>query len=539
MTREFFDGSPDAVIASFGLANTGYTPWAAVADVVDNSIAAGARIVSVRFQKAPDATYQVVIGDNGCGMTEVELKKAMVYGTDRSMARSSLSVYGMGLKMASSSFSRKFTVVTRDASGSTSLATWDLDLLGEMGWKFFTEAPQSRHMEALNRVAGNGSGTVVIWERADLKQKKREPGKKKKKESNKDIETEVKNYLSMVFHRFIEGTSASGQKVKIFFNEQELEPFNPVHDDFLNPNWTPLTDSFSVTVDMPNGTKDVPYSIKSYLLNGKNDQENRPGAYADSKQGMKLQGIFPYRADRLLHEPKWFDIINFHPDFNSLRIILELDPALDPIMSLTVNKDSIDLPEQMYDDLVEVLQPYTVNVRQIIRESRKSRRKLSGPEDPHRQSNTRIEDVAKDIKTPDVRRINSNVIEIATLFGTSETYSKEAVVGDEKRVKRIEVRDSLDDGLLWEPRFLGQSQSILLNRNHPFYQKVYLPLADNVLATEALDFLMYALTHAEFMTRTDRQKEQFQQMRMVMSSTLRNLVAELPDPEEYLDEQDD
>ena len=47
-----------------------------------------------------------------------------------------------------------------------------------------------------------------------------------------------------------------------------------------------------------------------------------------------------------------------------------------------------------------------------------------------------------------------------------------------------------------------------------------------------LDFLLFSLANAEWMTRTDRVREQFTQMRMTMGMTLRNLVAELEEDEE-------
>jgi hypothetical protein len=73
----------------------------------------------------------------------------------------------------------------------------------------------------------------------------------------------------------------------------------------------------------------------------------------------------------------------------------------------------------------------------------------------------------------------------------------------------------------------GADQIILLNRSHPFYRRVYLQLRQNPLAVQGLDFLLFALANAEWMTRTDRAKEQFYQMRRMMADTLRTLVTEL------------
>jgi hypothetical protein len=79
----------------------------------------------------------------------------------------------------------------------------------------------------------------------------------------------------------------------------------------------------------------------------------------------------------------------------------------------------------------------------------------------------------------------------------------------------------------------GSDQVIYLNKSHPFYLKVYIELRDNALAIQGLDFLLYALANAENLTRTDRVKEQFTQMRQQMSNTLRTLVLDLEESEEF------
>lgn len=540
MKKQTFDGTPDPSVASFALSKLGYTPWTAIADIIDNSISAGATKIGVRFQKLVDGTYKVFIGDNGCGMSHDELVKAMKYGTDRTMARTKLSVYGMGLKTSSTSYTRKFSVVTRDAQGNTNVATWDLDKVKEINnWNFETDEPSASQIDALSRNANNGSGTVVIWEKAIFRQKKRDTrrGNRTTEVSNKDVVEQTREYLSLVFHRFLEGTAKNTPKIRIVVDDEPLVPFNPFHEDYLSPDWDPVVDEFTVTLNAET-TKKIKFSIRTCLLNGKNDLEKREGAFAESKQGMKYQGIFPYRADRILHAPRWFDIISFHPDFNSMRVALELDPELDPLLELTVNKDSIDLPEEMYDHLVSVIQPYSVQVRALVKKKRKSRPLSESDTDPHRISNKIIDDVSSEVGDLDIKRITPNTVEVNTIFGTNEIVAKEALINSDNKKRRIDVVDTLDDGVFIEPRMRGREHIVYINKSHPFYQKIYVPLFDEPLALEGLDFLLYAMMDAEFATRTDRTKEQFQQMRMRMSMTLRSLAEELPDPEEYLNETD-
>ena len=264
MKKQTFDGTPDPSVASFALSKLGYTPWTAIADIIDNSISAGATKIAVRFQKLIDGTYKVFIADNGCGMSHDELVKAMKYGTERSMARTKLSVYGMGLKTSSSSYTRKFSVVTRDAKGDTNLATWDLDKVKESNnWIFETDEPSASQLDALSRAANNGSGTVVIWEKAIFSQKKRDTrrGNRTTEVANKDVVEQTKEYLSLVFHRFLEGTAKDTPKIRIVVDDEPLVPFNPFHQDYLSPEWDPVVDEFTATLDTDT-TKKVKWRIR-------------------------------------------------------------------------------------------------------------------------------------------------------------------------------------------------------------------------------------------------------------------------------------
>jgi len=68
MTVETIDVPPDVARISEGLRDTGYELNTAIADIIDNSIAAGAKTVDVRM--AADFLGNVVISvaDDGCGM---------------------------------------------------------------------------------------------------------------------------------------------------------------------------------------------------------------------------------------------------------------------------------------------------------------------------------------------------------------------------------------------------------------------------------------------------------------------------------------
>src|SRR5437773_2045354 len=93
------DLPPVAPTLMQSLRSVGYTAPAAVADLIDNSIAAEAHTVSVRFAATP--TPFVAVIDDGTGMDETELISAMRFGSrDPRQGRSGadLGRFGLGLK---------------------------------------------------------------------------------------------------------------------------------------------------------------------------------------------------------------------------------------------------------------------------------------------------------------------------------------------------------------------------------------------------------------------------------------------------------
>lgn len=107
----------------------GYSLASAIADLVDNSIAAEARNIDIDFIDSTESYIAII--DDGSGMSEAELTSAMQYGSsDPSSNRSAndLGRYGLGLKTASMSQCTKMTVVAKK-NGRISAQRWDLDYI--------------------------------------------------------------------------------------------------------------------------------------------------------------------------------------------------------------------------------------------------------------------------------------------------------------------------------------------------------------------------------------------------------------------------
>src|SRR5690349_14596669 len=104
---QLYELLPDASRVVEGLRDTGYLFNTAVADVIDNSIAADAKNIQVLLKQDFRGNISLCIYDNGTGMTEPELLNAMRYGAKARPSKASLGKFGLGLKTASTAFCRR------------------------------------------------------------------------------------------------------------------------------------------------------------------------------------------------------------------------------------------------------------------------------------------------------------------------------------------------------------------------------------------------------------------------------------------------
>lgn len=160
------DATPHAAALIEGLRDIGYSLETAIADVVDNSITAGAHTVQIVTETYSDEPYIAII-DDGEGMTEEELISAMRPGSRNPLItrdEPDLGRFGLGLKSASFSQSRRLTVVSR-TSGQTSAAIWDLDDVAKRN-EWAVQLPD--RFDLIPGIHKLGSkGTLVLWQKLD------------------------------------------------------------------------------------------------------------------------------------------------------------------------------------------------------------------------------------------------------------------------------------------------------------------------------------------------------------------------------------
>lgn len=203
---DLFDHAPPAASALLeALRGLGYSPETAIADLIDNSIAAGARHVRIDFLWHGPASVVRII-DDGRGMDEPTLFEAMRPGGRHPLlARDpqDLGRFGLGLKTASLSQGRVLAVVSRTREGKEAQRSWDLDYVAQADeWRLLRSIPADVQDHA--EIPGEDAGTAVVIGRLD-----RLLGEDMRSDAARirflAVARRVERHLAMTFHRFLEG----------------------------------------------------------------------------------------------------------------------------------------------------------------------------------------------------------------------------------------------------------------------------------------------------------------------------------------------
>ncbi|HYF87131.1 ATP-binding protein [Azospirillum sp.] len=335
------------------LASVGHTLPSAVADLVDNAISADATEIAITFGR-PDGGHGrwMSIADNGDGMDGARLAEAMRIGSDSEYEGNSLGKYGYGLKGASWSQAKVFTVVTKREGAPRHHLTWDVDNMD--GWiaKSTPLEPWEEEVSALS-----GHGTVVLWK--DM----RPPHAMPTMRGLDPYSTEVmllERHLALVFHRFLEGKAVGRKTVTITINEKRVEPNNPFGH--------PLASAYDAkTIRIPTGDEDGRVLVQAYLLPSEDEigDYHAPDGQEVVSRAIDLiglhgkrtetQGLFIYRHDRLIKWGGWHQMWNTNDEKTKLaRVIVNFDKVLDDAFKINISKQIVQLPQQLQAEIKKV-----------------------------------------------------------------------------------------------------------------------------------------------------------------------------------------
>ena len=335
--------TPSAARLTESLRDIGYDFPAAVADIVDNSIMAGSSQVDVAIDFAGEESC-VVIADDGEGMTSNGLLEALRYGARRTYGRRDLGRYGLGLKTASLSQCRSVTVVTsrRTAAGTVTMRTLDLDLIAEWDEWLVVEPPEDPVIARARERLVSDPGTVVIWRKLDRVLPEKRPDGGWARRRLEAMAAKTAEHLGIVFHRYLESAEPRGLVVTV--NGQKVRPWNPFAPSEPTQNELPLQ-RFEMTVGDVSGM----VTLRRFVLPARDEFSSHEQfeRYSGPLNWNRQQGIYVYRADRLVQWGGWNGIRGIDEHTKLARAALDFDTDLDSVFNINVAKVRVTLPPQI------------------------------------------------------------------------------------------------------------------------------------------------------------------------------------------------
>lgn len=335
---------PNAAALIESLRAFGYTPETAIADLVDNSITAGAHQVSISFGW-DGSRSTIAISDDGSGMSADQLVDAMRAGSSSPREKrdpADLGRFGLGLKTASFSQCRHLTVMSKNAASGVSCRRWDLDEVVRTGEWRLLRGPTRSCAHLVDELDGCASGTIVVWECVDRIVGDADVEDPDPQRHFLDVADRVSAHLSMTFHRFL-----GPKRLQISVNGRPVSKWDP----FLEGN-AACQALGAERIESPGGDIEV----HPYVLPHRSKLAEADFQLAGGARGWNdLQGFYVYRNGRLLVAGDWLGLrFTKEEHYKLARIRIDIPNSADEQWQIDVRKSVAVPPSEIREQLRRV-----------------------------------------------------------------------------------------------------------------------------------------------------------------------------------------
>jgi len=307
----FKDCPPDLGNFTKSLLNIGYSHYVAVLDIIDNSIAANASKVWVKYEDD-----SIIISDNGKGMTTEELFEAMrIASSDPTQLRSSdsdLGKFGLGLKLASFSLSDTFQVITKTKNKSIASLQWDLEIVRDKNAWLIEEI----NCKSFHRKLQRTNGTDVIIKKLRLKLD----------DEDKVLER-LRTHIAVVYHKIT--------NVEFIVGDKEVQKIDPFFSNDPASNYSDPDLINHKSVEIKTQSFQIPHRDKLKL-----PDKRVHGRISDI--GMS-DGIYLFRKNRLIAWSGW-EGLGVNKRIGDLqRLAIYINGRADELFNIEVKKSQISI----------------------------------------------------------------------------------------------------------------------------------------------------------------------------------------------------
>jgi hypothetical protein len=546
MQLEELPWDPDRVLK--GLSRIGYSPVAAILDLVDNSVSAGATVIKIFLdtRTEPSASGRgrprvlldrIRIEDDGSGMTRPQLLNALSLGSDPAhYVPGTLSKFGLGMKSASGSLGRRLRVTSRATGAEAIVGILDQDVIAAER-KYVCRIGEAVLPE--DAIEGQ-SGTRLLIDNlhSDLP-------------SHSEIKSELQRMLGLTYSYFLTGR-AGGRTLRITFGDESIVPFDPLFVSELND--TDLLDentwdgcsvqwlSKPHSIQVAHGVNAIftvtqlphPPSMKEA---GKMTQAECRNKY---DIGANQYGVYIYRNGRLIGNAVDMGMIARDQDAYSYRARLEITDSADEALRIDVAKSRIQLSEIATDQLTET-------VRETLRKSKAAWRRAKSIADQrnHEDATASVNEGLDRIARQGVEALHEEIeaappderdgLEQAVAEEVDQLAPNPGALEEVKeRKRRVVYEEYLPDNQLWDRNYHPEHGAIaVVNGAHRFCTDVLRSDAAPAALQRAFDVLIFALAEGERQLmlehRTERDKVEalLKDYRAIVGEELSGLLRKL------------
>ena len=337
--------NPSAEALVLSLRAMGYDLSTAIADLIDNSISAHASKIDINFSWQNGVPW-IMISDNGKGMSEVELRRAMKPGSqspNEVREHDDLGRFGLGLKTASWSQCMKMTVLSKK-DGIENHRCWDLQhVINTDEWELLLEIEKDTKNLMRKNLSKYESGTVVLWEDLDriIGDFDGNDNETMMNQFQEKLVKSVKEHLEMVFHRYLSGKNS----IEVNIGGYSCE------------GWDPFLRNHKSTEEISTETfSDERIVITPYVLPHTSKMTERERDKAQGPNGWALQqGFYVYRHKRMIICGGYLDLNLKSMDHHRLcRIKVDITNDLDHEWRVDVKKATASPPLKYRGQLTRI-----------------------------------------------------------------------------------------------------------------------------------------------------------------------------------------
>ena len=311
-----------------------HTLEAALAELVDNSIDAGAEHVLIRFVRDGPRLVRLLVIDDGAGMTDERIDVAMTVGGARAYGDDEIGRFGLGLKAASFSQARSVTVVSAAEGHPAVGRRWQLAKAKQDYRCDIVDADfAASHLAHDWGFPVSSTGTVVRWD--DVKGFPTVENAASIERFIQSAFAKIRAHLGLIFHRLLDGTD-----LRVLLDVEDA-------GDVVLRTEVPSLDPFGYAktgaVGWPKklrvGRGNQKLILECHIWPGRSNTDQ----FRLDGNLIERQGLYIYYHDRLVQRGGWNGLS--HPDkqLNLARVAVDIAGDVEQVMSLKPEKNGVEV----------------------------------------------------------------------------------------------------------------------------------------------------------------------------------------------------